>query len=106
MNLLTKLSYGVGQLSDGVKQSAFTTFLFFYYNQVLGLSGSLAGMAALLALLADAITDPMIGQLSDRFQSRWGRRHPFMLAGAIPFGIAIVVLFTPPDGLDQIQLFA
>lgn len=106
MNFLTKLSYGVGQLSDGVKQSAFTTFLFFYYNQVLGLSGSLAGMAALLALLVDAITDPMVGQWSDRFQSRWGRRHPFMLAGAIPFGIAIIVLFSPPDGLDQTQLFS
>ena len=106
MNLGTKLCYGVGQLSDGVKQSAFSTFLFFYYNQVLGLPGSLAGMAALLALIVDAITDPMVGQMSDRFESRWGRRHPFMLAGAIPFGIAIVGLFSPPDGLSQMQLFA
>ena len=47
LNLLTRLSYGVGQISDGVKQASFSTFLFFYYNQVLGLSGSLAGMAAL-----------------------------------------------------------
>jgi Na+/melibiose symporter-like transporter len=106
LKFVTKLSYGVGQLSDGVKQSAFSTFLFFYYNQVLGLSGSLAGMAALLALMVDAITDPMVGQYSDRFNSRWGRRHPFMLAGAIPFGIAIVALFSPPDGLSQMQLFA
>ena len=75
MNLGTKLCYGVGQLSDGVKQSAFSTFLFFYYNQVLGLPGSLAGMAALLALIVDAITDPMVGQMSDRFESRWGRSH-------------------------------
>jgi Na+/melibiose symporter-like transporter len=89
-----------------VKQSAFSTFLFFYYNQVLGLSGALAGMAALMALLVDAITDPMVGRLSDRFKSRWGRRHPFMLAGAIPFGIAIMVLFAPPDGLSQMQLFS
>jgi GPH family glycoside/pentoside/hexuronide:cation symporter len=106
LNLLTKLSYGIGQLSDGVKQAAFGTFLFFYYNQVLGLSGSLAGAAALLALLVDAITDPMVGQLSDRFRSRWGRRHPFMLAGALPFGLAMVALFSPPEGLDQSQLFA
>ena len=106
MKLATKLSYGVGQLSDGVKQASFSTFLFFYYNQVLGLPGSLAGMAALLALLVDAITDPMVGQLSDRFHSRWGRRHPFMLAGSIPFGIAIVALFSPPDGLGQMALFA
>ncbi len=105
MNLATKLSYGVGQLSDGVKQSAFGTFLFFYYNQVLELSGSLAGTAALLALLVDAITDPMVGQMSDNFESRWGRRHPFMLAGAIPFGVAMIALFNPPEGLSQIQLF-
>ena len=105
MKLITKLSYGVGQLSDGVKQASFSTFLFFYYNQVLGLSGSLAGMAALLALLVDAVTDPMVGQLSDRFHSRWGRRHPFMLAGAIPFGLAIVALFSPPAGLTEVGLF-
>jgi len=105
VKLITKLSYGVGQLSDGVKQSAFSTFLFFYYNQVLGLSGSLAGSAALLALLVDAVTDPMAGQLSDRFNSRWGRRHPFMLAGAIPFGLAIVALFSPPAELTEMQLF-
>ena len=42
-----------------------------------------------------------VGQLSDRFHSRWGRRHPFMLAGAVPFGLAIVALFSPPDGLGQ-----
>jgi GPH family glycoside/pentoside/hexuronide:cation symporter len=105
LNLLTRLSYGVGQISDGVKQASFSTFLFFYYNQVLGLSGSLAGMAALLALLVDAITDPMVGQLSDRFNSRWGRRHPFMLAGAIPFGLAMVALFSPPAGLGETGLF-
>ena len=105
MKLSTKLSYGVGQLSDGVKQASFSTFLFFYYNQVLGLSGSLAGMAALLALVVDAVTDPMVGQWSDRFRSRWGRRHPFMLAGAIPFGVAIVALFSPPQGLGEMGLF-
>jgi Na+/melibiose symporter-like transporter len=105
LTLTTRLSYGVGQLSDGIKQSSFTTFLFFYYNQVLGLSGSLAGTAALLALLVDAVTDPMVGQLSDRFDSRWGRRHPFMLAGAIPFGLAMVLLFSPPQGLGEMGLF-
>ncbi len=105
VKLATKLCYGVGQLSDGVKQASFSTFLFFYYNQVLGLSGSLAGFAALLALMVDAVTDPMVGQWSDRFHSRWGRRHPFMLAGAVPFGVAIVALFSPPAGLGEMGLF-
>lgn len=106
MSISAKIGYGIGQMSDGAKQAAFNTFLFFYYNQVLGLSGSLAGTAALLALVVDAITDPMVGQISDRFQSRWGRRHPFMLAGALPFGVAIYALFSPPAGLDETGLFA
>lgn len=105
MKATTKIGYGVGQLADGVKQGAFVTFLFFYYNQVLGLSGSLAGTASLLALMIDAVTDPMIGQISDNWRSRWGRRHPFMVAGSVPFGIAVVLLFNPPDGLGQMGLF-
>ena len=105
MKTMLKLGYGIGQTSSGVKNAAFTIFLFFYFNQVLGLSGSLAGMASLLALIVDAITDPMVGQLSDRYKSRWGRRHPFMLFGALPFGFVFYVLFAPPVGLDEAGLF-
>lgn len=103
---MSKVGYGIGQLSDGTKQAAFSTFLFFYYNQVLGLSGSLAGLAALLALVADAITDPMVGHLSDRLRSKWGRRHPYMLAGVVPFFIAMYALFSPPGDLSQLGLFS
>lgn len=106
LTLPTKLAYGVGQIADGTKTAAFSTFLFFYYNQVLGLSGKLAGLAALLALIVDAFTDPMIGQYSDRFRSRFGRRHPFMFAGSIPFALALWLLFSPPAGLSQTALFA
>ena len=105
MKLSIKLGYGVGQLASGVKNATFSIFLFFYYNQVLGVPGSLAGAASLLALLVDAVTDPMVGQLSDRFKSKWGRRHPFMLIGALPFGIALYFLFAPPAGLDPYGLF-
>jgi Na+/melibiose symporter-like transporter len=105
MRFATKLGYGIGQVSDGVKLAAFSTFLFFYFNQVLGLSGSLAGAAALLALIVDAVTDPMVGQMSDRFHSKWGRRHPFMLAGALFFGVAMYILFSPPAGMGDQGLF-
>ena len=94
MSPLAKICYGSGQISDGVKQAAFNIFLLFYYNQVLGLPGSLAGLVSL------------IGQVSDRFRSRLGRRHPFMLAGALPFGLSLIALFSPPDGLGQYGLFA
>jgi Na+/melibiose symporter-like transporter len=101
----TKLGYGIGQLSDGIKNTTFSIFRFFYYRQVLGVPGSLAGTAALIALMVDAITDPWIGQWSDSFQSRWGRRHPFMLAGALPFAFAMIMLFNPPDHLSTMGLF-
>ncbi|NNC97221.1 MAG: MFS transporter [Gammaproteobacteria bacterium] len=106
MRVGIKLGYGIGQAADGAKQAAFNTFLLFYYNQVLGLPATLAGLAALIALAVDAITDPMMGQISDRFRSKWGRRHPFMFAGALPFAIAMYALFTPVSGLSTYALFA
>ena len=106
MKLSIKIGYGIGQMADGIKAVSFSTFLFFYYNQVLGLSGSLAGIAALLALVVDAVTDPMVGQVSDQLKSKWGRRHPFMLAGALTFGVAFYTLFSPPVGLTEMGLFA
>lgn len=106
MNVSMKIGYGIGQVSEGVKTGAFNTFLFFYFNQVLGLSGSLAGIAAFLALTFDAISDPMVGYISDRWHSRWGRRHPFMMVGALPFGISLAMLFSPSAELSQAGLFA
>jgi len=105
LGLLTKLSYGLGQVAEGVKGNAFGTFLFFYYNQVLGLSGSLAGTAAFVALCFDAASDPAAGSLSDSWRSRWGRRHPFMYASAIPLAVTFYLVFTPPAGLGQTGLF-
>ena len=64
--------------------------------KVLGLSGTLCGVALAVALVFDAITDPLAGTLSDRLDSRWGRRHPFMYASAVPLGLFFALLFTPP----------
>lgn len=105
VNFTTKLSYGVGQAAEGIKNAAFGTFLLLYYNQVLGLSGSLAGIAIFIALCFDAVTDPIAGSISDNFRSKWGRRHPFMYASAIPLAIAFYFLFVPTDGLGTTGLF-
>ena len=105
VNLTTKLSYGIGQAAEGIKNAAFGTFLLLYYNQVLGLSGSLAGIAIFIALCFDAVTDPIAGSISDNFRSKWGRRHPFMYASAIPLAIAFYFLFVPMDGLGTTGLF-
>jgi GPH family glycoside/pentoside/hexuronide:cation symporter len=101
-----KLAYGVGQLAEGLKNGAFETFLLFYYNQVLGLPGTLSGAALMIALIFDAVTDPLAGSLSDATRSRWGRRHPWMVAAALPLGLAMFALFSPPAGLGTWGLFA
>lgn len=101
-----RLFYGIGSVAEGIKDTAFSVFLLFFYNQVLGLSGSLAGLAILIALLFDAVSDPLLGAWSDGLRSRWGRRHPFMLAAALPFGLGLWALFAPPAGLDEPALFA
>jgi GPH family glycoside/pentoside/hexuronide:cation symporter len=101
-----KLAYGLGKAAEGIKTRVFEFFLFFYYVQVLGLSGTLAGAAVAVALCCDAITDPVAGSLSDRHHSRLGRRHPFMYAAIAPLGVSFYLLFVPPDSLGQFGLFA
>ncbi|MCC6917900.1 MAG: MFS transporter [Alphaproteobacteria bacterium] len=91
-----KTFYAVGDIADGVKNTALGLFLLLYLTGVLGLSGSMAGLASGLAVLVDAVLDPLIGYWSDNLRSRWGRRHPFMLLSVIPFSIAIGLIFSLP----------
>jgi Na+/melibiose symporter-like transporter len=100
-----KVFWGIGQIGEGVKNSAFNSFLLFYYNQILGVSATLTSIALAIAILFDALSDPVAGSVSDRFQSRWGRRHPFMLASAAPLGITLFLLFFPPGGMSEMFYF-
>lgn len=100
-----KLCFGIGQYAEGAKNSAFGMFLLFYYTTVQGLSGTLAGVALLIALCFDGITDPVMGSVSDACQTGWGRRHPFLYGAALPFAACFFFVFNPPAGLSQIQLF-
>lgn len=93
----TMLAYGFGAVAYGVKDFGFQTFLLFFFNQVMGLPASQVGLAILCALLLDAFIDPLIGTLSDRTRSRWGRRHPWMYAAALPIAIGWLLLWNPPE---------
>lgn len=107
LSFRTKFTYSLGQFSWSAKDVSFHYFLFFYYTQFMGLSASLAGLAALLALIADAISDPIIGQVSDNWKGgKWGRRHPFMALAIIPFPLFLIAIFNPPQDLSQQGLFA
>ena len=91
-----KLAFGVGQAAEGIFAAAYGTFLIFFYDQVLGMSGTLAGAAVGIALVVDAFTDPLAGSLSDHWKSRHGRRHPFMYASILPLMVSFYFLFNPP----------
>jgi len=100
----TKLFYAFGSIAYGVKDNGFSFFLLLYYNQVLGLPERLVGLAIMLTLLLDAISDPIIGYYSDHFDSRWGRRHPFMYAAIVPVMVSYYFLWNPPSGLSDTAL--
>ena len=87
-----------------VKEAAYSVFVLLFYTQVLGLSGTAAGTALALAVVFDCISDPVIGAWSDRLQSRWGRRHPFLLAGTLPTGVGFIGLFAVPDSVVASQI--
>jgi Na+/melibiose symporter-like transporter len=101
-----KWSYAIGNMPYAVKDAAFINFVVFYYTQVHGLSGALAGLAAFIALSWDAVTDPVVGSWSDRFRSRWGRRHPLILVGGLGTAFMFLALFAPPSGLSETGVFA
>ena len=105
VSLLTKFYYGFGSMAYGIKDNAFSYFLLFVYVQVFGLSPDLAGLAIFIMLIFDAFSDPLIGYFSDRTQSRWGRRHPYMYFSAFPVGLSFFLLWDPPSNLNQNELF-
>ena len=102
----TRFAYGVGDISNAVKTVMAALFGFFFYTSVMGLPGSLVGLAGAIGLVWDALIDPYIGQLSDHSRARRGRRHAFMLAGALTMGAGFWLSFSPPRGLPQPVLFA
>ena len=86
-----------------VKEAAYSTFVLLFYTQVLGLAGTAAGIALAVAVIFDAVSDPVIGAWSDQLESRWGRRHPFMVAGTLPMGLGFIGLFAVPDAVMDSQ---
>ena len=94
-----KLFHGFGAVAFGVKDNGFSVFLLIFYNQVLGMEAQLVSLALALALIIDAFVDPLLGNLSDRTYTRWGRRLPWLYAAPIPLAIVWVLLWQPPvDG--------
>ena len=92
-----KVLHGLGSVAYGIKDNGFSVFLLIFYNQVMGLDAGVVGAVIMAALIFDAFADPIIGELSDRTQSKWGRRLPWLYAAAIPLGISWMLLWHPPE---------
>ena len=106
VSIPTKIAYGLGTGLVSVKNNLFHFFFIFYFGNVLGVDQWYIVLATTLALLLDAFSDPIMGQVSDNYRNpKWGRRHKFMLWGILPTAIALVLLFMPPDGLSETALF-
>jgi len=95
----TLLAYAAPALGFGFMSQLVSTYFMKYATDVLGVSAALMGAIFLLSRAWDAVADPIVGFLSDRTRSRWGRRRPWMLAGALPAAAAFAVLWAPPLGL-------
>ncbi|MGH7998721.1 MAG: MFS transporter, partial [Brasilonema sp.] len=110
LDLSTKLAFGAGDLGTAIAAMIGISYLSPFLTDVAGLNPQLAGQTQLIGKVWDAINDPMVGVLSDRTQSQQGRRYPWMLWGAIPFGVFfflqwIVPHFSQNENTNQWGLF-
>lgn len=89
----TLFSYGVGAVGEGIGYNVFFSFFSFFLTTQAGVAPALAGTISAIAVLWDAVTDPFIGNWSDKTKNPRGRRRPFIMSGAVFFGVAIALLF-------------
>jgi GPH family glycoside/pentoside/hexuronide:cation symporter len=93
----TKLVYGIGDWGTAAATMARQLFWFVFLTEIVGLPAGVAGVVSFFGRFWDAINDPLIGTISDHISSRWGRRRPFFLIGAIPFGVSFFLMFAAPS---------
>ena len=106
LSIWTKLVFGAGDWSVSSFGTLRQIFYAIFITDVVGLEPRLASVAALIGIIWDAVNDPLVGVLSDRVKSKWGRRRPFLLWFSIPFGLGFVILWWAPPFESQIALAA
>lgn len=92
-----RFGYGVGQMVDSLPYNFIATYATFFLTNVVGIPVAIAGTIGMVAILWDAVTDPVIGYMSDTSTSKYGRRRPFMIVGLVPLCLLTVLSFTKVD---------
>ncbi len=105
LTLLNKAVYGIAGFGGGITRNMLSLYLLFYYADVIGLNPTYVSLAVMIGNIWDAVTDPVMGFISDHTHSRFGRRRIYLLAGAVPLGILIYSLWAPPARLTGFPLF-
>lgn len=100
----TKFGFGVADLGGNLFFTIIGFYLLYYLTDIVGLSAALAGTVLMIGKIWDAVTDPLTGYLSDRTRSRWGRRRPYMVVGAIISFFGMILIFSKPHG-GQMRIF-
>lgn len=97
ITLKEKIGYGFGDMASSMFWKLFGTYLLFFYTDVMGLAAGAIGTMFLITRIWDTLFDPVVGVMTDRTSSRWGKFRPYILYMAIPFGLIGILTFTTPD---------
>jgi len=103
--LKTKIWYGVGYLPDSLLNNAYALLIFIVYDGELRLGAAAIGLVGMIIRLWDAFNDPLIGNFSDHTRTRWGRRRPYVVAGAVTGALCTLLLWNPPTGWSSSSLW-
>ena len=97
LSIKEKIGYGMGDAGCNIIFGAIMLFVNYFYTDIFGLAPALVGVMLLSIRVIDAITDPIMGAIADRTQTRWGRFRPWILWMAAPFAFFSYLMFTTPD---------
>ena len=97
LSVKEKIGYGMGDAGCNIIFGAIMLFVNYFYTDIFGLAPALVGVMLLSIRVIDAVTDPIMGAIADRTQSRWGRFRPWILWMAAPFAFFSYLMFTTPD---------
>ena len=97
MRLSEKIGYGLGDAACSMLWKLFSVYLMFFYTDICGLDAWVVGLLFLVTRVWDSLLDPFVGLVCDRTRSRWGTFRPWLLWGALPFGLLGVLTFSMPD---------